>query len=256
MRKFTIGIVLLTVALSFGVKAQGILIQLNGTGAGISGTTHTVNLTPTSPELVGGVLETHFIVTNNTGTDQQWRITRKKMSVPATWVDQICWPPLCYNASGDLYVTPNSTGNPAPIITNGTHTTSTGLEAEIKPRITPDLSAPGSATYRYYITTTTGTYVDSVDLNINFTLAVNAIKPNVSLSVSPNPASDDVTISLGNTESGSISIVDVLGNTILNETISNGQRTIDVSNFKNGVYFVLISTPGLKTTNRKLIIRH
>lgn len=256
MKKFTIGLAVFFTILSLGVNGQGILIQLNGTGVDLAGNSHTVNITPTSPELVGGVLEAHFIVTNNTGADQQWRVTRKKVSVPATWVDQICWPPLCYNASGDVYVTPNSTGNPAPTITNGTHTTSTGLEAEMKPRITPDLSAPASATYRYYITTTTGTYVDSVDLNINFTLAVNSIKPSVSLSVSPNPASDDVTISLGNSESGSISIVDVLGNTILNETISNGQRTIDVSNFKNGVYFVLINTPGSKTTNRKLIIRH
>lgn len=258
MKKILLGISLFVIASFSILNAQdNIEIRLDGVGADISGTTHTVNLDPSSPELVGGIYDVHFIVTNLTGSDQQWRISRKKISVPSSWVDQVCWPPLCYNASGDLYVTPNTGGNPAPIIVDGEDTTTTGLEAELKPRITPDQAAAGSALYRYYITAAAGgAYMDSIDLSVNFTLGLTTIKQTPVLNISPNPADEYVNISVGSAENASIRIVDVLGNVVYNETISNGTKNIDVSNFKNGVYFVLVETPGVKSINRKLIIRH
>ena len=51
-------------------------------------------------------------------------------------------------------------------------------------------------------------------------------------------------------------IVDALGNVVYNEQIANGTKSIDVSNFKNGVYFVIIDPSDAKPVNRKLIIRH
>ncbi len=241
---------------SFVYAQDGIEIRLDGAGADISGTVHSVNLYAGSPDMLGSVYEVHFDVTNNTGANQQWRITRTKMSVPATWVDQVCWPPQCYPTSGDVYITPNTGGNPAPIIVDGTSMTTLSALAELKPRITPDASAAGSALYRYYITTIAGEYIDSIDLSINYALGVTNLKQPTTLTISPNPADNNVTIALGGIENSSIKIVDVLGNVIYNESINNGTKTIDVSNFKNGVYFVLVEAPGIKSFNRKLIIRH
>lgn len=241
---------------------SGVEIQLDGTGADLAGTTHNVTLTPTSSDLLNlggglGLYEVHFDITNNTGADAQWRIARKKISVPTTWIDQVCWPPQCYNANGDLYLTPNSGGNPAPTIVNGTAMTTNSEVAEMKPRITIDMNTATSAQYRYYVVdAASGTYLDSIDLNINFALAVNPIKQNPTISLSPNPATDNVTVQLGNAETGSVRIVDALGNVVYNEIISNGTKSIDVSNFKNGVYFVIIDPSDAKPVNRKLIIRH
>lgn len=238
-------------------QGDGVSIQLDGAGPDISGGSHSVNLYATSPELVGGILEVHFIVTNTTGTDQQWKITRKKVVAPTAWIDQVCWPPLCYNASGEVYSTPNSGGNPAPTIVNGGHLTSTGLEAELKPRITPDVNNAGYAVYRYYITdAVSGNYLDSVDLNVNFTLNTNAIKPVPVISVSPNPATDYVSINLGNTETANLRVVDVLGKVVYSDVINGGQKTISLNDFKNGVYIIVIDAPGIKTLNKKLIVRH
>jgi hypothetical protein len=246
----------LTLAFS-SVKAQdGIEIRVDGVGADISGGTYSTSLFATSPDLVGGIFQVHFVVTNNTGSDQQWRITRKKLSVPATWVDQVCWPPLCYNANGDVYMTPHTGGNPAPVIVDGTDMTTNSEVAELKPRITPDQSGAGYASYRYYITTTSGIYLDSVDLNIGFVLGVNTVKQNPTVAVNPNPASDNVTISLGSIDNATVRIVDVLGNVVYTDAVSNGTTSIDVSGFKNGVYFVMIESPGIKAINRKLIVRH
>lgn len=241
---------------------SGVEIQLDGVGADLAGTTHNMNLTLSSADLSNlgngtGLVEVHFDVTNSTGADAQWRITRKKINVPSTWIDQICWPPQCYNANGDVYVTPNSGGNPAPTIMNGTAMTANAEVAEMKPRITIDLGAASTGLYRYYVTdAATGTFLDSIDLNINFALAVNPIKQIPTISLSPNPATDNVTVQLGNAETGSVRIVDALGNTIYNEMIANGTKSIDVSNFKNGVYFVIIDPSDAKPVNRKLIIRH
>src|SRR5574343_345381 len=201
--------------------------------------------------------EVHFDITNNTGADAQWRIARKKISVPTSWIDQVCWPPQCYNASGDLFLTPNTGGNPAPTIVNGTAMTANAEVAEMKPRITIDMNAATTAQYRYYVVdVASGAYLDSIDLNIKFALAVNPIKQNPTISLSPNPATDNVTVQLGNAETGSVRIVDALGNVVYNEIISNGTKSIDVSNFKNGVYFVIIDPSDAKPVNRKLIIRH
>ena len=263
MKKLILGFTAICVLSMTTARAQsGVEIRLDGVGADLAGTTHNVNLSLSSSELTNygngtGLFEIHFDITNNTGADGQWRITRKKMSVPATWTDQVCWPPQCYNANGDVYVTPNTVGSPAPTIVNGTAMSTNAEVADMKPRITLDLSAASSALYRYYVTdASTGAYLDSIDLNINFALAVNPIKQNPTISLSPNPATDNVTVQLGNAETGSVRIVDALGNVVYNEMIANGTKSIDVSNFKNGVYFVIIDPSDAKPVNRKLIIRH
>jgi hypothetical protein len=91
---------------------------------------------------------------------------------------------------------------------------------------------------------------------VNFTLSTNTIKPNPVVSVSPNPASEYVTINLGQTENASVKVVDVLGKVVHTDVISGGQKTIALGEFKNGVYILVIDAPGTKTINKRLIVRH
>jgi hypothetical protein len=243
---------------SVSAQTSGIEIRLDGIGNDLAGTTHFVTLNPNSPEIAGNTpLEVHFDVTNNTGQDQQLRITRKKINVPTTWVDQLCWPPSCYpTGNGVSYITPNTAGNPAPTIVNGTHMTANNETAELKPRITIDQSTATSALYRFYVTTTNGAFLDSIDLSINFTLGIQSIKQAPVITLAPNPATEYITISTGIIDNATVQIMDVLGNIIYRDVITNGSKLIDVSDFKNGVYFVVIDPVGMKPTNRKLIIKH
>ena len=50
--------------------------------------------------------------------------------------------------------------------------------------------------------------------------------------------------------------VDVLGNVVLNETSFNQTKKIDVSNFRNGIYFVKVESEGSKAITRKVVVRH
>ena len=98
--------------------------------------------------------------------------------------------------------------------------------------------------------------MDSVDLEVNFTMGVSSIKQEVSVSIAPNPATDFVSINLNGIETAAIKIVDVLGNTVFRDSYFSGVKKIDVSNFKNGIYFVMIESNGIKTMTRKVVIKH
>jgi hypothetical protein len=235
---------------------DGMAGPLPVSGSNLGGGTHSINLYPSSPDLTAGIYEPHFQVTNTAASDIQLKIIRKEVNVPTAWIDQICWPPLCYNASGLEYSTPNSTSYPAPIIAAGTAITTNSLDAELKPRITPDPSSAGYGLYRYYFyDVVNNTYVDSLDIAISYVLGITQQKNTPSITIAPNPADENVTITLNTDHASSVKVVDALGKSVLNETISNGTKSINVSDFKNGVYIVLVESDG-KTFTRKLIVRH
>jgi hypothetical protein len=262
MKKVVLSLII-AAAGAFTLKAQnGIEIYYNGSGADISGGTHEAYLFASSSDVVPTdantvVYEPKFTVTNNTGENQQWRITRKQIYMPSTWgEDQLCWPPLCYNTSGTVYMTPHTVNNPAPIVVDGTDQTQNSELAELKPRIFIDINTASYAHFRYYITKAgDNIYMDSVDITVNFSLGLNSIKSTPEMSISPNPATDYAMINVTGIDGATMKIVDVLGNVIAKEAIS-GTKKLDLNNFRNGVYFVMIEAPGIKTMNRKLIVKH
>jgi len=255
--------IILSVATFFavlgGVNAQsGIEIRYNGVGNNLAGSSLDLYLYGSHPDLVAGTIDVHFVVTNNTGADKQWKITRKEISVPSTWIDQLCWPPSCYPTADGLFTTPSTLGSPAPTVLNGTSTATTSLgnlEAEMKPRITPDPAVNSYAHYRYYINEG-GAYMDSVDLKINYSLGIAAPKQTPALSLSPNPADNYVTVSIGTTANATMKVVDVLGNVVMTDVITDGTETINIADFKNGVYFIQVESSETKLMTRKLIVRH
>ena len=81
------------------------------------------------------------------------------------------------------------------------------------------------------------------------------MKEEISVNIGPNPASDHIQITTSGVEAANIKIMDALGTTISKETVISSKK-INVSELRNGVYFVVIDIPGSKTITRKVIIRH
>ena len=235
----------------FGLNAQNtISIEIPGTNTDISGQTHEVALTTTDP------VEVSFDLINNTGSTHQWRITRDKISVPTTWSDFLCWGHCtdqfggtCYAANvSDPWTTP---ANPS-VLFDINNSECGKLKVTVNPY---DWNTNGQAHYRYYLSDDGTNFSDSVDLVLSYTAALKPVKEEISVNIGPNPAADYVQITMNGVESANLKIMDALGTTISKEAIFSSKK-INVSDLRNGVYFVVIEIPGSKTITRKVIIRH
>lgn len=235
----------------FGFNAQNtISIEIPGTNTDISGQTHEVALTTTDP------VEVSFDLINNTGSTHQWRITRDKISVPTTWSDFLCWGHCtdqfggtCYAANvSDPWTTP---ANPS-VLFDINNSECGKLKVTVNPY---DWNTNGQAHYRYYLSDDGTNFSDSVDLVLSYTAALKPVKEEISVNIGPNPAADYVQITMNGVEVANIKIMDALGTTISKETLISSKK-INVSELRNGVYFVVIEIPGSKTITRKVIIRH
>lgn len=227
---------ILTVAA--GLNAQ-IVITEQGTTTDVAGSAVTTDISTAQNYA-------HLVdldITNNYGTAKSILITRVNLNNPAGWEESICWgDPL---SGGVCY--PHSTDNPW---TSGAMNIGPGNSNVMALYITAPTG--GSAHYRYYVTEGT-TYLDSVDWIINSTLSLDATE-DFSFNVSPNPANQIMNLEVNATSN--VKMVDVLGNVVLEQTISAGKQSFSVADFKNGVYFIMIESEGIKPTTRKVIVRH
>ena len=81
---------------------------------------------------------------------------------------------------------------------------------------------------------------------------------NSSISVSPNPATDVVTIkNSSNSNINSITLYNVLGNLVLKTDLNSNQRqvTIPISNLNSGIYLAKIDGDSGKSITKKLVIQ-
>lgn len=271
MKKFLLFFLGLT---AFNAQSQ-IEIRLDGETEDISGTTVTRNITlndvPAGDE--GTFWEgAKFHVYNMTGADQKFRLKRVRVSVPSDWSDNLCWPPLCYTnitnqESNGYYISPSSASY-LPMITDGSasftitdiigeDTIVTSGDAEIKPQIYP--GEPGSsATYRFIVTDSLGTTdYDSVTLVVNYVnnLSISTAPKTTELTMSPNPASDFVSIEAEGITDGKVRIVDVLGNVVYTAEFNNSKK-LNLAEYKNGVYFITVQSSSNKGITKKLVIKH
>ena len=235
----------------FGLNAQNtISIEIPGTNTDISGQTHELALTTTDP------VEVSFDLINNTGSTHQWRITRDKISVPTTWSDFLCWGHCTDQFGGTCYAANVSDPWTTPATQSVLFDVNNGECGKLKVTINPDdWTTTGQARYRYYVSDNGTNFSDSVDLVLSYTAALKPVKEEISVNIGPNPASDYVQINMSGVESATLKIIDALGTTISKEGI-NSKKKINVSELRNGVYFLVIDIPGSKTITRKVIIRH
>lgn len=254
MKKFILGAIAIFSLANLNAQFE---IRLDGDGSDISGTTIDIQVTP------GQNKEVHLWVLNTGNSNEAVYITRVREEIPSGWLsgETMCWPPSCYSwgSSGNTKTTPTAT---APIVTTGAYnndtlmsTTAGGPFAEIKSGIMPDASATGSALFTYYLTGSNGTYLDSVSVRYNTVTASIKETPKINVSVSPNPASSNLTVDFEGANSANLKMVDVLGNIVLKKSIS-GKENVNVSNFRNGIYFVTLEAEGRKPMVRKVIVRH
>lgn len=75
------------------------------------------------------------------------------------------------------------------------------------------------------------------------------------LFVSPNPVTDFVTIQADGIVGGRIRIVDILGNVVHSSDFSNTKK-LNLSDYKNGIYFVTVQSDSHKGFTKKMIVRH
>jgi len=242
MKKILLSIISV-VALVGASYSQGLTINLVGSSTDISGTA--VNY-----EIAGAVTDEHlvdFIVNNETGSDQPWIITRRHVNNPTGWEEYLCWG--LNGAIGNCYL-----HDPNAMWSSGSENILADSSGVISTYVT--CSTAGTATYRYYVSTDGQTFIDSVDLIINNVLSVEE-KPSLSVNVAPNPANDYISIKATGANNASVTIVDVLGNVVLKETIvgANG-KNLNVAKFRNGIYFVMVEAEGAKAVTRKVIVRH
>lgn len=239
MKKIILSILsLVSVGFTFAQSS----ITLDGSSTNLSGTTYT-------HELSGAVSDEHiidFIIHNETAISQSWKITRKHLNNPVGWEEYLCWG--VNGAFGNCYL-----HNTAAVWSCNAESVPADSSGRLSTYVT--CATGGTALYRYYVSTDGINFIDSVDLQVTNTLSIEE-KPSISVNVAPNPASEFVTVNATGVSSVSVRMVDVLGNLVLSETNFATKKTIDVSRFRNGVYFIMIEAEGMKPITRKVIVRH
>ncbi|MCH2223571.1 MAG: T9SS type A sorting domain-containing protein [Crocinitomicaceae bacterium] len=224
--------------------AQVTITDDNGTDV----TNTTINIT------VGNGNEFHndFVVSNGSGGVKNWNVVRTRVNEQAAWSDYMCWgnsnDPFggnCYSsAQMDLTVwtTPSEASIPD------------GEAGKIKSYIIPADPDFGCVTYRYEIMS--GATLDAyVEVVVCKTASIEKIAA-LNVSVSPNPASSILNIATNGVAGAKVKMVDVLGNIVLSETVIGTSKSINVANFRNGIYFVIVEADGVKTISRKVVVRH
>ncbi len=247
MNKFLLSIIAIISITSFSFSQ--IEMYVNGGSVDLSGDVYNINAWN------GGEVHTEIIVVNSTGTDLQWVATRRRINEIPTWTDYMCWGQLgdpfgaCYGAS-------QMDTNPWTSPQSDIVTILAGDSGIFSNYTTPDYSASGTVTYRYYVGPDANNPMDSIDLVIGFTLGLDEVTPSLSVNIAPNPSNDYFVVSANGANASSIKVVDVLGNVILSEKMTTASKKIDVSSYRNGVYFVIIESDEAKPVTKRIVVRH
>ena len=247
MKKILLSIVAI-VGLSSLASAQ-IEIYKTGTTTDISGDELVINAWQ------GGELHDDFYVVNSTASAHTWKVTRVKLNEVATWSDYLCWGPEggfgdCYPASLMTQTSWSSPSADAPTILAGD-------SAKLTTYITPDYTvSSANAIYRYYVGTDANPMMDSVDIRVVYTVSLDEVTPELSVSIAPNPSNDYFVVSATGSEAASIKVVDVLGNVVLSEEMTTASKKVNVSSFRNGVYFVIIESNEARPVTKRIVVRH
>lgn len=195
-------------------------------------------------------------VENHTGSTHTWIVSRTRINRPTSWADFLCWGHETDQFGGTCFSAVGMDSDPWSCLQTNAVTVADGEAGIIAAHITPSFNDPAVVTYRYYVGVDGDPFQDSMDVEVSLSPASIAdVAPSLAVSVSPNPASDYVNITAEGVDGATVRIMDVLGNKIMTSKIV-GSKTIDVSEYRNGIYFIIVESRGVKTVNRKVIIRH
>lgn len=215
----------------------------------ISGGVHNVNAT------IGELVVVKFYFKNTSFATKDVAVSRKKICVPNEWSDGLCWGPTCTDPlfQGGCYTPLQMTTNPwsSPYVT---------IQSDSLGELISDVHADvtlGGGHYRYYFTTASE-ILDSVDLKINggCTLGMTEYGKEVGISVYPNPANNQLTISsFGFSTVAELRLSDVSGK-IVHQDLLESLSTIQTRNLNDGVYILSVIENGVLVQTRKIIVNH
>ncbi|MBI1836563.1 MAG: T9SS type A sorting domain-containing protein [Flavobacteriia bacterium] len=247
MKKILLSLILGT---SLYSNAQNITIFVGSGTTDMSGQTISINVDNTNQ------IATSMTFNNNSGATQSWRMTVKDLTNTAGWEDGFCWGSTSNPLIGNCYGNSQVNSNPwtTPNTNTGHPSVDNGSSGTLLSDITP--GGAGQGHYRYLISLDGTTFIDSVDILVTSTAGIKDIKNNPSFSMSPNPANDIISLDVNDLNVTGIKMLDLLGNIVYTENNVSDNKKVDVSNFKNGVYFVVIEINGKATLNRKLVVKH
>jgi hypothetical protein len=178
-------------------------------------------------------IETHNVVTFAQGGTYRWlRTYSEKCKIKTA----ICDKNSCYletTDSADFTVTPNE---------------SFDMICHFYPY---DSCCPEGAMVSLYVfkvddpsVNSTATYI--LDLWCE-TLTVNTVSSN-NFTIAPNPAAEQINLLNMPTDVESISVINILGETVLNKNLS--VKNMDISELKAGIYWVAVESKGIRYTQR------
>lgn len=226
-----------------------ITINIDGQTNDLSGQTYTV-IAPSNASF-----DIPFLINNNTGVTHQWSIVRLRIDAPTGWTDALCWGHATDPFGGTCYSSTQMNTNPWTTPASALFDINDGEHGKMKVSINPDDFVSGSAHYRYFISDGGHSYSDSVDLVVDFTAGISQVKDPINVSIIPNPADEYIQISMTGIDNASLKIVDVFGSAIMKENIGSTKK-INISDYSNGVYFLVFDVQGKKSFTRKVIVRH
>ncbi|MGE5424893.1 MAG: T9SS type A sorting domain-containing protein, partial [Syntrophothermus sp.] len=130
---------------------------------------------------------------------------------------------------------------------------STGATSE---SITADTTGYGPGNVTFWVrVTTAGGCLTSDTIHIDFTWPAGVPEPDDDLlKAYPNPAENVLEIDFTGTEPGKLMLINVHGETVLEQEIAPGHEDLDVSSFKSGLYMLELTVTGKRST-RKIILR-
>ncbi len=228
-------------------------IQVSGDSASYSGSTYQM-IAPSKQDFYLNI-EAHNISASESFL---LYVTCVELNTLNGWTDGFCWGPSNDPLSGQCY---GSTQIDSSFWTSPhSMLIDTNEYGALKLDLYPDTNFFGQSHYRYLFGVMENgqlNQVDSIDILIDYFANTSDFdKLTSSISIFPNPANNSFSIFNNYNGSYKIIICDVMGNQISEKTILNNSKNIDVSSFKNGLYFIRGLNSDGTLINKKLIIKH
>lgn len=215
---------------SAGVRTGNGLVRITWNGAGVT-TNQTAGLPSGSVFPVGTTTNT-FVTSNSAGTDScsftvTVNDTNATPSLAALTQDTIC------TSAGSITL---PAGSPAGGVYSGAGVTGNMF----------DPAAAEKGDHWIYYTDTSGCdHADSVLITVVWCTGINEEQILSGVEVAPNPSNGQFNINVGEGVNAKISVMDIVGRTVMEQTEIRRAHTLDISNEEAGVYLLKVEINGV-----------
>jgi hypothetical protein len=107
----------------------------------------------------------------------------------------------------------------------------------------------------YFVEVTDSFGCKNMSDTLNITVLGIEVISNQMANVYPNPSNGNLTIEIIDQKFKSISIVNVLGEEILNQPIYSSEEKIDLNAFAEGIYYIKLSSPKKEFVSKIILLR-